>query len=138
MSFTFNIITFNILTMSRLFGKLRVVNRKKRKKDYHHGNLRAALIQCGLELVEEKGIRALTLREIGKRLGVSSTAAYGHFQDKDALLAAISQAGFTEFANAVEAATKEAGDGFAAQMDAMALAYTRFADDHRAQFEVMF
>jgi AcrR family transcriptional regulator len=40
---------------------------KKRKADYHHGNLRAALIQCGIKLIEEKGIPALSLREIGKR-----------------------------------------------------------------------
>ena len=63
---------------------------------------------------------------------------YRHFQDKAALLFAISEAGFIEFGNVVEAARKEAGDGFAAQMDAMALAYARFADEHRAQFEVMF
>ena len=54
------------------------------------------------------------------------------------MLSAISEAGFVEFGNVVEAARKEAGDGFAAQMDAMALAYARFADEHRAQFEVMF
>ena len=78
------------------------------------------------------------MREIGKRLGVSRSAAYRHFKDKAALLFAISEAGFIEFGNVVEAARKEAGDGFAAQMDAMALAYARFADEHRAQFEVMF
>ena len=68
--------------------------RKESKTRYHHGNLRAALIQGGLELIERKGIHALTLREIGNQLGVSRSAAYRHFKDKDALLAAISQAGF--------------------------------------------
>jgi len=43
---------------------------KKRKTDYHRGNLPAAVIQGGIELIEEKGIRALTLREIGKGLPV--------------------------------------------------------------------
>ena len=114
------------------------VIRRKPKNRHHHGNLRAALIECGLALIQRKGIHALTLREIGQRLGVSRSAAYRHFQDKAALLFAISEAGFIEFGNVVEAARKEAGDGFAAQMDAMALAYARFADEHRAQFEVMF
>jgi AcrR family transcriptional regulator len=114
-----------------------MVTRTKQKEAYHHGNLRAALIECGLELIEKKGIRALTLREIGKRLGVSRSAAYGHFKDKAALLSAISQAGFTEFENALEAAQKGAV-GFAAQMDAIGVAYARFANEHRAQFEVMF
>ena len=114
------------------------VRKRKPKNRYHHGELRAALIECGLELIQRQGIQALTLRKIAKRLGVSQSAPYRHFKDKDALLAAIGEAGFIQFANAVEAARKQAGDGFAAQMDAMALAYTRFADEHRAQFEVMF
>jgi len=114
------------------------VGSRKPKTRYHHGNLRAALIECGLELIERKGVHALTLREIGKQLGVSRSAAYRHFKDKAALLFAISEAGFIEFGNLVEAARKDAGDGFAAQMDAIALAYARFANERRAQFEVMF
>ena len=110
---------------------------KKHKKDYHHGHLRAALIQCGLELIEEKGIGALTLREIGQRLGVSRAAPYAHFKDKAALLAAIREAGFIEFGKVLEAA-KTGTTGFAAQMDAMAIAYFRFAQEHSAQFEIMF
>jgi AcrR family transcriptional regulator len=110
---------------------------KKRKTDYHHGNLRAALVQCGIELIKEKGIPALTMREIGKRLRVSRTAAYAHFKDKAALLAAIREAGFIEFVKAMKEAQKGAA-GFAAQMDAMGLAYFRFAQEHPAHFEVMF
>jgi AcrR family transcriptional regulator len=96
------------------------------------------LIQGGLELIEEQGIRALTLREIGERLGVSRSAPYRHFKDKAELLSAISQVGFATFANAIETAKKSAASGFAAQMDAMAVAYVRFANEHRAQFEVMY
>ena len=114
------------------------MTRKKRKSDYHHGNLRAAVIECGLELIQQKGVRALTLREIGKRLGVSRSAPYRHFQDKAALLSAISEAGFIEFGNALEAAKKSASDGFAAQIDALGGAYVRFASEHRGHFEVMF
>jgi AcrR family transcriptional regulator len=80
------------------------VNQKKRKTDYHHGDLRAALIQCGSDLIEKKGIPALTMREIGKRLGVSRAAPYAHFADKAALLAAIREAGFIEFGKTIEAA----------------------------------
>jgi AcrR family transcriptional regulator len=114
------------------------VKRRKPKTKYHHGNLRAALIQCGLELIERKGIHAVTLREIGKQLGVSRSAPYRHFRDKAAFLSAIGEAGFVEFGNVMEACRKDAGRGFAGQMDAMALAYARFAHEHRAQFEVMF
>jgi AcrR family transcriptional regulator len=114
------------------------VKPKKPRTRYHHGNLRFALIECGLELIERKGIQALTLREIGEQLGVSRSAAYRHFKDKAALLSAISEAGFIEFGKSVEAARRAAGEHFAAQMDAIALAYARFANEHRAHFEVMF
>ena len=126
------------ITVGVDLGNRSAKERRKPKTRYHHGNLRAALIECGLELIQRKGIHALTLREIGQRLGVSRSAAYRHFKDKAALLFAISEAGFIEFGNMMEASRKDAGDGFAAQMDAMALAYARFADEHRAQFEVMF
>jgi AcrR family transcriptional regulator len=110
----------------------------KRKRAYHHGNLRAALIDAGLNLIEKKGIPGLTLRDIGALAGVSRTAAYRHFASKADLLAAISELGFTQFAGALEAAKRGAGPRFAARMDAMGLAYVRFAAEHPAHFQVMF
>lgn len=106
--------------------------------NYHHGNLRAALIDAGLEIIEEKGVRALTLRELASRVGVSRMAPYRHFADKDALLGAICEAGFTQFADSLEAARDDAGHGFAARLSAMAVAYVRFAASHRAYYEAMF
>jgi AcrR family transcriptional regulator len=105
---------------------------------YHHGNLRAALIQGGLELIEEGGIHALTLRDIGSRLGVSRAAPYRHFKDKADLLSAISQAGFIVFGNVIAKAKRSAADDFGAQLEAMMIAYVRFANEHRAQFEAMY
>jgi AcrR family transcriptional regulator len=115
-----------------------LVGRKQRKPAYHHGNLRAALIEGGVQLIQEEGLRALTLREIGNRLGVSRSAAYRHFADKAALLSAVSEAGFIEFGNVLKAAKDGAATDFAARMDAMGVAYVRFAREHRAHFEVMF
>ena len=107
-------------------------------RNYHHGNLRAALIEASVKLVEEKGARGLTLREIGDRAGVSRTAAYRHFSDKAELLAAISDAGFNEFADALERARDGAEGSFSSKLDAMVRAYIRFAEEHRAHYEVMF
>jgi AcrR family transcriptional regulator len=109
-----------------------------RNRGYHHGNLRAALIEAGLKLIEEKGVPALTLREIGTRLGVSRMAAYRHFASKADLLAAISEAGFSRFADALEEARRKARGNSASRLSAMALAYVRFASEHRAYYEVMF
>jgi len=110
----------------------------KKRRSYHHGNLRASLIEVGLRLIEEKGVRAFTLRELGDRAGVSRMAAYRHFKNKADLLGAISEAGFTQFADALEAARNGASDSFAARLAAMAQAYVRFATEHAAYFEVMF
>lgn len=106
--------------------------------NYHHGNLRLTLIQTGLELIAEHGTRALTLRELGKRAGVSRTAAYRHFRDRAALLEAIQEAGFERFADALEQARLAAGDDFTLRMQALSAAYVRFAREYPAYFEVMF
>jgi len=108
------------------------------KKTYHHGNLRAALIEAGLELIAEKGVRAFTLREIGARVGVSRMAAYRHFADKAKLLAAMREVGFAKFAAALEEGRHKAGRGFAARMNGMGVAYVQFAREYPAYFEVMF
>ena len=112
--------------------------KKRVPKQYHHGNLPAALIEAGLKLIEKKGVRALTLREIGARVGVSRMAAYRHFSNKGHLLAAIREAGFAQFADFLEAARSTAGQGFSSRLKAMAMAYVRFAAEHPAYFEVMF
>jgi AcrR family transcriptional regulator len=108
------------------------------KRSYHHGNLRESIINESLALIAENGVRALTLREIGARLGVSRMAPYRHFADKAALLAAISASGFRQFADALDTARRNAGESFKARGEAMAIAYVRFAMEHRAHFEVMF
>ena len=109
-----------------------------RKRTYHHGNLRQALIQSGLELIAEQGARALTLRELGKRAGVSRMAPYRHFRDRATLLDAIREAGFELFADALEHARLAAGSDFTSRMQALAVAYVRFARENPAYFEVMF
>jgi len=108
------------------------------KRSYHHENLRAKLIETGLKLIADKGVGALTLREIGARAGVSRSAPYRHFHDKADLLAAITEAGFERFADALERARAGAGDDFAARLEALGLAYVRFAAEHREHFTVMF
>jgi AcrR family transcriptional regulator len=108
------------------------------KKSYHHGNLRAVLIQAGLELIAQKGVRALTLREIGAKVGVSRMAAYRHFADKAQFLLAIRAAGFEKFAAALEAGRTAGAGEFSARLNGMGVAYVRFAREHAAYFEVMF
>ena len=67
---------------------------RKRPGRYHHGSLREALIQAAVRVIERDGIDALTLRSVSSMLGVSQTAMYRHFADKDSLLAAVGAEGF--------------------------------------------
>lgn len=69
---------------------------------YHHGNLRQALLDAGLELAREGGADAVVLREATRRAGVTANAAYRHFSGRDALVEAVSAAALGQLAHAME------------------------------------
>src|SRR4029434_3221836 len=66
----------------------------KRRKPYHHGNLRQALLNGAIDLIAEGGPTAFTLREVARQAGVSHNAPYRHFHDKDDLIAAVATQGY--------------------------------------------
>lgn len=104
---------------------------------YHHGDLRAALIDAALTLVGEGAGEAMSLREAARRAGVSATAVYRHFADKDALLRAVATAGLARLGTAQRAAYDAAGGG-AAGFNATGVAYVRFALANPALFRLIF
>ncbi len=67
------------------------------KSKYHHGDLRKSLVSTASEMVKEGGIEGLSLRKLAERIGVSRTAAYHHFTDKNDLLCAIAEQGFEQW-----------------------------------------
>lgn len=102
---------------------------------YHHGDLRSALVAAALASVGEAD--ALSLRAVARRVGVSATAVYRHFPDKQALLTAVAAAGLDRLGAAQRAAYGAAGGG-AAGFGATGVAYVRFALDHPALFRLIF
>ena len=104
---------------------------------YHHGDLRAALVDAATVLIAERGVRGFSLAEASRRVGVSAAAPYRHFADRDELLAAVAVRGLEVFTAMVAA---EAADGAAAPMRlaAMAGAYVRFAAEHRPLFDTLY
>ncbi|MFE2302635.1 TetR/AcrR family transcriptional regulator [Streptomyces sp. NPDC059445] len=103
---------------------------------YHHGDLRAACLRAARELLEEDGSAALSLRAVARRAGVSATAPYRHFADRDALVSAVAAEGYRELATNL--ATAHPTPTTAEDLSAVAVAYVQFALDHPALFRAMF
>lgn len=110
---------------------------KKPRDQYHHGDLRSALLEVAVQAIAEKGLHGLSLRECARRLGVSHAAPYRHFPDKDHLVAAIAGQGFQWLTEAGEAAM-EGLDDPEERLRAYGLAYVRFAISHPEHLRVMF
>src|SRR5215813_11568906 len=109
--------------------------RKKRAKPYHHGNLRRALLDEALRTIQTDGVDHLTLRTVGEKLGVSRSALYRHFADKQALLATVGREGFRMLRQAVADAWERNG-GARIGFEAMAKAYVQFAVEHPSHYRV--
>ncbi len=112
------------------------VNIKKRSRAYHHGDLRSALIETGLSWLDNRHGDDISLREIARQVGVSATAVYRHFPDKQALIAALCDRGAAKLATAQSTAAEAAGGGFAG-FGASGEAYVRFALANPGLFRLM-
>ena len=110
---------------------------RRRGQPYHHGDLRRALLEEAVRTIDADGVDALTLRAVGERLGVSRTALYRHFADKNALLATVAREGFRTFRLELLDAWRRAGQGRTG-FEAMGRAYVRFAMSHPSHYRVMF
>ena len=104
---------------------------------YHHGDLAAALVDAAIEVIGERGVRAFSMAEASRRLGVAVSAPYAHFADRDDLLAAVAVRAYQEFYAAV-VPRAEAGLAPADRLAAMAQGYVRFAATQRPLFEVLY
>ena len=106
-----------------------------REESYHHGDLAQALVHAGLEAMAG-GAALPGLRELARRVGVSSAAPYRHFRNREELVAAIAAEGFRRFATTMDRAA--AGRPADLQLPAIGRAYVRFARDNRTLFQLMF
>lgn len=111
---------------------------------YHHGNLRAALVETGLAMAREAGPDGIALREVARRVGVSHNAAYRHFADREALLEAIGSVGMDLLTEAMERRLAEVDGGLAPaaraqqRLRAVGRAYVEFALSEPGLFRTAF
>ncbi|MBI3163270.1 MAG: TetR/AcrR family transcriptional regulator [Anaerolineales bacterium] len=107
-------------------------------KKYHHGDLKNALIQAGVEILAKEGVGGLSLRKVAQRAGVSHSAPYAHFPDKQSLIAAISTEGFNQLYAELEAAISSHSKNPKKQLIEGVQAYVHFAMENLDTFKIMF
>ncbi len=105
---------------------------------YHHGDLRAALLDEAAAMIAEGGAASLTMRAIGERLGVSRAAAYRHFADKTALLVAVAGAGFSRLGSRLQAVDAGARGSSLERLRRLGAEYVRFAVENPAHYRLMY
>jgi len=108
-----------------------------KKRQYHHGDLRRALLDAALEVIQAQGDAGLTLRGVARVAGVSHAAPYHHFKDKEGLLAAVAEEGFLELQRFIASRSKETVHPGTSLQEA-AVAYVIFAVENPELFRVMF
>lgn len=108
------------------------------RRTYHHGDLRRTLVATALQMIEEEDVAALTLREVARRAGVTHSAPYHHFATKADLLAALAEEGFRLLYTEQLQATAKLGADPVARLQALGVAYVKFAVGRPGHFRVMF
>lgn len=107
-------------------------------KPFHHGNLRAVLLDQAEQTLREGGIDALSLRELARKAGVSHGAPRSHFVDRQSLLDALAERGFNRLADEVEAVIGSDAADYKQRFRAIATAYVHFAVTDAALLDLMF
>jgi AcrR family transcriptional regulator len=104
---------------------------------YHHGNLKQTLLDASIELIRAVGPAAFTMREVARKAGVSHNAPYRHFQDKEALLAAVAAEGFDRLTESMRK-TAQPASGAPERLRLAARGYVKFSLRFPEHFSVMF
>ena len=107
-------------------------------KKYHHGDLKNALTKAGVEILAKEGVGGLSLRKVARHAGVSHSAPYAHFRDRQSLITAISTEGFRKLYDELDATASAHADDPKEQLVEAAWAYVQFAMNNTDTFKIMF
>ena len=114
----------------------RAANAGRKRRTYHHGDLREALVEGALAILRDEGLEALTLRAVARHAGVSQAAPYRHFADRRALVAAVAERGFERMQQTM--LQQMQGSQGRGGLKMVAVAYVQFGLANPAQYRVMF
>ena len=110
----------------------------KASANYHHGDLYSSLLTTATKMISEGGVEALSLRKLAMHIGVSRTAAYHHFKDKNDLLIAIAAQGFVSWKEQAEQIFKRKNASEQEKYQAFVHYYVKFATENSAIYQLMF
>lgn len=108
------------------------------KKNYHHGDLRKRLIETAIEIISEHGLKKVSMRVLGARIGVSRSAPYRHFSDKSTLLCAIAEQGYKNLTTVMNKSNKQLSDDTLTRLVNTGIAYVEFAVSNPVHYRIMF
>ena len=108
------------------------------RDSYHHGNLRQALVEATVSLIEDKGPAGFTLAEAARQAGVSAAAPYRHFSGREQLLQEVARQGFMDFAGRLDAAFDGERPSALSAFLRMGQAYLGFAAEKPGFYMAMF
>lgn len=108
------------------------------REEYHHGNLREALIQAAMAMIAERGLAGFAIAELARAVGVSSAAPYRHFRDRSAVIAEVARRGFEQLAANLDAARLAAGSDPVGALERCAQAHLAFASHDPPVYATMF
>jgi AcrR family transcriptional regulator len=114
------------------------INPQSARQGYHHGDLRQTLLASAKSLIAQAGIEGLSLRKLAERAGVSRTAPYHHFSDKNDLLCAIAAEGFRRRHRSVAQAYENPALTPREKFEEFICGYIRFAAENPEEYELMF
>ncbi|MGH1353112.1 MAG: TetR/AcrR family transcriptional regulator [Methyloligellaceae bacterium] len=112
-------------------------NKDSEERNYHHGDLKTALVDVARKMLEESGPEAISFREIARQVGVSRTAPYNHFQSKEHLLATVAAGGFQEFLD-YNCGVSEGVENPEERIVVLMEGYVEFALKHPQLYRLMF
>jgi AcrR family transcriptional regulator len=110
----------------------------KEKLPYHHGNLHAELIEQATQIITKQGVEQLSLRKLAEQIGVSRTAAYHYFKNKNELLCAIAAQGFIQWQTSAHQIFENSNSSTQEKFREFMQVYLSFATENPAMYELMF
>ncbi len=113
-------------------------SKTNKKTDYHHGDLRTALLKEAVKSLHSDGLEGLTLRSLARKLGVSHTAPYRHFKSREDLLIAIANETLDEFSDIIAKLLSDYELDSDEFFNKAVVAYYTFATEHPARFFLIF